>query len=207
MRGVERHLRRAARLEVAIVAAVALLSGAVIALEPYPVERELLLARVTGYGAVASLAAALLATPALRMWTRLGRAAPSKATVSAYRRAFGKAAAWLALAHGALMFFTYLGSEVLGLVRPYLRSGGLAALLLALLLLTSYPRVVRALRVRLWKELHRLAYVAALLVVHHLALAPFAPKRAVFLGAALFALAWATRFLPTRRPWLGSRRR
>jgi DMSO/TMAO reductase YedYZ heme-binding membrane subunit len=84
------------------------------------------------------------------------------------------------------------------LVRPYRRAGVVAALLLALLLLTSYPRVVRALRIRLWKELHRLAYVVALLVVHHLALAPFAPKRAVFVGAALFALLWSTRFLPTR---------
>ncbi len=194
--------RRAGTLEAVILLGVAALSGVVIARVPYAVDRELWLARVTGYAALGALAASLLATPAARMLERLRGTAPppSKSTVSAYRRALGTSAAWLSLAHGACMLATYLGGEYLALVRPYLRAGAVATVLLALLLLTSYPSVVRALHVRLWKELHRLAYPAALLVVQHLLLSPFAPKRAVFIGAALFALLWSTRFLPVRCP-------
>jgi DMSO/TMAO reductase YedYZ heme-binding membrane subunit len=53
--------------------------------------------------------------------------------------------------------------------------------------------------VRLRKELHRFAYVAALLVLQHLMLSPFAPKRATLVGATVFTTLWATRFLPLRR--------
>ena len=97
------------------------------------------------------------------------------------------------------MLSTYLDGELYALVRPYLRAGAAATVILAALLVTSFPPLVRSLRVRLWKELHRFAYLAALFAMQHLALAPFAPKREVFVGATVFAVCWATRFAPVGR--------
>jgi DMSO/TMAO reductase YedYZ heme-binding membrane subunit len=67
---------------------------------------------------------------------------------------------------------------------------GLSALaVLTLLLLTSFAAVITRLRLRYWKELHRLSYAAALLVAQHVLLAPFAGRwLALALLAAVAAL-------------------
>ena len=72
---------------------------------------------------------------------------------------------------------------------------------------TSYPRVVRALRVRLWKPLHGLAFVAALLALQHALLAPMGEKAWVLALLGVFglgivvraALAWPRRRPPQRK--------
>lgn len=78
---------------------------------------------------------------------------------------------------------------------PNLRSGATAAMILALLGLTSWPRLVRALRFGYWKPLHRAVYAAALLTVHHVALSGHARPRYVFALAAVVLALLAWRFL------------
>jgi sulfoxide reductase heme-binding subunit YedZ len=121
------------------------------------------------------------------------------ATATAWRRALGITAAGLAAVHGAVALVTYLQGQWRTVGDwPYLRAGAVALLLLLLLLLTSFPRWVARLRVKLWKPLHRLAYVAAFFVFQHLLLAPFAGERLVLgLFAALVAVE-LLRFLPYR---------
>jgi sulfoxide reductase heme-binding subunit YedZ len=79
---------------------------------------------------------------------------------------------------------------------PHLRAGLLALCVLVALLLSSFPSLVRLLGLRTWKELHRLAYVAALLVLQHVLLAPFAPRATVLLLFALAAGVGLLRWLP-----------
>ncbi len=191
------HRRIARALSLAVLGIALAASGIEAYEHRYAMARAIAIGRVTGYGAVACLAAALLATPALRAlaWTPATR--PSAAVVSIYRRALGTSAAWLALAHGAYMLGTYLDGAYLALVRPYLRAGAAATALLAVLLVTSFPSWVRVLRVRLWKDLHRAAYLAAHFVVLHLVLSPFAPKRETLGVAAAFGALWCLRFLPS----------
>lgn len=166
---------------------------------PWAPERELWLARATGWAAVTALMLALVATPA----SRLLRFATSRhvptARITTLRRSFGVASAWLAAIHGAWTFFVYLDASWSAVSYwPYLRAGVAALAILLALLATSYPRIVRGLRIRLWKPLHRLAYVAAILVFQHLLLAPLAPKRLVFGLFAALAAVQLMRFLPRR---------
>jgi DMSO/TMAO reductase YedYZ heme-binding membrane subunit len=51
--------------------------------------------------------------------------------------------------------------------------------------------VIALLRLRGWKQLHRLAYVAALLVLQHMLLSPFASRTGtlLLLGAGLLLVA------------------
>ena len=107
----------------------------------------------------------------------------------------------MAAVHGAWTFFVYLDASWRAVEYwPYLRAGVAALAILLALLITSYPGLVRALRVRLWKPLHRLAYVAAILVFQHLVLAPFATKRLVFVLFGTLLVVEMLRFLPARRP-------
>jgi sulfoxide reductase heme-binding subunit YedZ len=146
--------------------------------------------RATGWLGALALAAALAATPLGRLDPRALRA----------RRPLGIAAALAALTHGAVALGAYVGDEWAGALTaiPWMRSGALALALLLPLLATSFPPVVRRLGVRLWKPLHRLAYVSAALAVHHVLLAPFAPRAwGLALAALLFCLALAR--VPGRR--------
>lgn len=196
--------RRARQVTVAASALLllAILAGA--ALRPYPLARELWLIRASGYGALGALFLALSMTPLGRL---AARAVPGRTMANtvpaiwpALRRAFGIAAAWWALAHAAVGLATYLrGSWAAVLDWPHLRAGALALAILAVLLATSFPRLVRLLRVRLWKQLHRLAYVAAIFVFQHLMLSPFAPRRLVLALFATLAAVALLRFLPPPR--------
>ncbi len=156
--------------------------------------------RAIGWTALGALACALSASPVARIarFVRPRHTFPLR--LGPTRRALGISAAVLALAHATLALVGPLdGAWGAVLSWAYLRAGLVALTVLAALLATSFPRVVRALRVRLWKPLHRLAYVAAALVLVHLVLSPFAP-RAITLGlfATLFVVSLG-RFLPRRR--------
>jgi sulfoxide reductase heme-binding subunit YedZ len=159
-------------------------------------DTALLALRASGWLPALLLAASLSVTPALRLplpgsiRTRLSRA----------RRPLGIAAGALACVHAIVASRLYLQSDVIASLREiaWLRSGALALVVLSALLVTSSKRVVRALGLRLWKPLHRFAYVAAALVVQHLLLAPFAPRVAVIAFAVVVALGFAARAVRAR---------
>jgi sulfoxide reductase heme-binding subunit YedZ len=112
------------------------------------------------------------------------------ARAKALRRRLGIGSACLALVHAAVAFVGRLDAQPSALLQTSQLYAGWGALgVLMLLLLTSFPTVVRRLRLSTWKEFHRLVYLAALLVVQHVLLSPFADRRLVLgLGAALLAL-------------------
>jgi len=148
------------------------------------------LSRVSGWVAALLLLASLATSP-------FGPGAPK--TVKRWRRAFGVGAAVASLAH--------LGLGLAGPLRdsldaiwtwPTYRAGALAALILTALLVTSFSRTKR---VKVWKPLHRLVYVAGALVLLHLLRLPFASLVGVlFFGSALVVLlGWRV------GKWLGAR--
>ncbi|MFI5309439.1 MAG: ferric reductase-like transmembrane domain-containing protein [Polyangiales bacterium] len=181
-------LRRVVAARVAFAALLAL--GLVAALglrEHWPVARELVLARGTGWVALAALLLSLSTTPLSRALGRLRRSSSAAPTFAITRRALGMTAAWLALAHALVALTGTLAGNFGALPgSPHLRAGLTALGVLLVLLLTSFARVVSLLRLRLWKELHRLAYPAAFLALQHVLLSPFAPRT---LTLALFGTA------------------
>lgn len=161
-------------------------------------ERTLFCIRASGWCALAALLLALCASPTGKLVAFVRRRSV-EGTVAPIRRALGISAAAFATVHGALGLATYLASSlhhVFDLV--WVRAGLVAWAVLFVLWLTSYPRLVRALRIRVWKPLHRAAYAAALFTLQHTLLAPLAP-RAWILGAFGVALAIGLlRALPQR---------
>jgi methionine sulfoxide reductase heme-binding subunit len=153
-------------------------------------EAALWAARASGLLACGVLIAALSITP-------LSSIVPAwrgpSARAKAIRRRLGISAACLGLLHASVAFAGVLEAEPSALLSTSHLYAGIGALfVLSILLVTSYPRAVRALRLSAWKELHRSSYVAALLVVQHVALSPFADRRLVLgllgvLGASFSA--------------------
>ncbi|HJL15217.1 MAG TPA: ferric reductase-like transmembrane domain-containing protein, partial [Sandaracinaceae bacterium LLY-WYZ-13_1] len=175
--------------------------GALVAIgarHAFALERELYWTRASGWTALGALLCSLCATPVGRV---LGRVRPrAERAVAPWRRALGVTAAATASLHAGLALSTYLGGSLDPIADyPWLRGGALALAILWALWLTSYPRVVRALRVKLWKPLHRLAFVAALLALQHVLLAPMAPVGWV-LGVFGAAAAVGLLRLVPRRP-------
>lgn len=162
--------------------------------------RTLWIARGTGWTAVAALMLSLSATPVGRLLALLRPGAKLSPWFAAFRRAFGIAAALLAMVHAVTVLGGYLrGAWAALLSFSYLRAGLLALVILTTMLVTSFPSLVKRLRVRLWKPLHRLGYLAALLVLVHLLLSPYAPRPLTLeLFGALFAIA-LLRLLPAER--------
>lgn len=161
--------------------------------------RELWLARGTGWVALVSLALAVSATPLARVADRLWPERGVGRELPALRRAFGITAALLALVHTAIALGGWLGGAWAAVLSwAYLRAGLVAVLVLVVLLVTSFPPLVQRLRVRLWKPLHRLAYVAVLLVFQHLVLSPFAPRALTLTTFSVIVGVAALRLLPAR---------
>jgi len=150
------------------------------------------LARGLGYLAFVLLSAALCVSP-LRRWL------PESSTL---RRALGLAAASAALFHAEVG----LWSSPLGvgeqLADPQLRFGFAGLALLGALAVTSFPAVVTWMRLRSWKELHRLAYIAWLCALLHGLLSPYAWMRGLCAIAAVTLTLGLLRLVPrpTRTP-------
>jgi methionine sulfoxide reductase heme-binding subunit len=145
--------------------------------------------RALGYQAFVFLSAALCVSP-LRRWL------PHSTTL---RRALGLASAGSALLHVAIAVATSTISLGEQLADPQLRFGIGSFAVLLLLAITSFPAAVRALGLRSWKELHRLAYVAWVCALLHGLLSPYAWLSAlVGIAAPVLVLAWL-RLLPKRR--------
>ena len=158
------------------------------------------LSRATGWLALGMLALALCATPVQRVLRAVRRDHPVAARVPAWRRRLGIGSAVLAIVHAVASLSGYLRDAWPAVVSwPHLRAGLVAACILVALLITSFPSVVRALRIRLWKPLHRLAYVAALFVLLHLVLSPFAPRGVVVAVFAAVVSIGLLRFVPAPR--------
>lgn len=194
--------RRIAALVVAGIALVALaISGWIVRARggSWGPLRALYLARSTGYSALGALFLALSATPAGRLLERLRPNWHLAPWIAAFRRAFGIAAGLFALLHAATALGGYLrGAWTALLSFSYLRAGLTALAILAVMLATSFPLAVKRLHIRLWKPLHRLGYLAALLVLDHLLLSPFAPRTLTFeLFGALIAIG-LLRLVPAR---------
>jgi DMSO/TMAO reductase YedYZ heme-binding membrane subunit len=159
----------------AIYASYALLVGCAFVLargEGDAYSQALARARWLGWIALAGLCAALCASP-------LRRLCPARwsANIARARRALGIGAAACALLHATLAWLDGAWAGWRVLQDPQLRAGACAALILGVLWATSYPRSVKRMRLRSWKELHRLAYPALAFASLHVALGPFAPLR------------------------------
>jgi len=165
-----------------VLALLAIAAGAAFAGSDWTAAAWVGASRASGWVAAALLVAALAASP-------FGTGMDPR-RVKRWRRALGISAALAALVHLAIGLAGPLRDSLATLwTWPSYRAGTLATVILTLLLLTSFPSVVRRLRVRVWKPLHRLAYVAGGLVVLHLLRLPFAPLVGVLVfGAAVGVL-------------------
>lgn len=156
--------------------------------ESWEPARALAWARQSGWVAFGALLASLSVTPLARFAARVRGPLPVLASAGLLRRALGMAAAWLALWHVWTALSGTLAWNWAALWSwPHLRAGLAALCVLLVLLLTSFARVIALLRLRFFRELHRLAYIAPLLVLQHVLLAPFAP-RGLALGLVLATL-------------------
>ncbi len=181
----------------AAAAAIAIGAGAA-----WDVERALLWIRGTAWAALIALGLALSATPLGKVLVRLGRASPPAVTEA--RRGLGIAAAGLATLHAGLAMTTWL-RDAWGVVLElsWIRSGVLAWAILLALWVTSYPRVVARVG-PLWKPLHRLAYVAFALGLHHAMLSPLAPRGWVLTAGVVVAAIALLRLVRPRRGGQGA---
>ncbi len=162
----------------------------------YALERELFFLRASGWSALAALLGALCASPIARILKYFTKA---PFPVGPFRRALGITAAVLASIHAAAALTTYLARSLAHILDiAWIRDGVVAWAILLLLLLTSYPRIVRALRIELWKPLHRLAYAAAFFVFLHTILSPLAARALVLAVFGLAVSVGLARFLPSR---------
>ncbi len=134
---------------------------------PEPSERLVKLTDFYALTALAFLYFALLATP-------LTQAVPMPRLRVVYvkaRRAIGVSAFFFGLIHAAISFFFLIGGFSGLLVLPLrgfvaVTFGFSALLILSLLAATSFDVMVRALGPK-WKILHRLVYLAAVLIMIH----------------------------------------
>jgi DMSO/TMAO reductase YedYZ heme-binding membrane subunit len=154
------------------------------------------LTRVFGWSALLALCAALCVSPISRLVRLGGRG--SESWSRELRRALGIAAASAALVHSGLALGTVPGTRASLLDTAQLRAGVAALLILAALLVTSFAAIVRVLRLRSWKELHRLAYVALPLALLHVLHGPFVPVRSVLVLAGITLALGLLRALPSR---------
>jgi len=154
----------------------------------YVPKRDLWVARLTGYGAVGMLCTSLLCSPLIQ-WAGNRMGIIWRGRLNALRRSLGINAAILGGLHALSITTSFYDQAWRHLMAsPQTRTGMLALLILALLLLTSFPPISRALRLQTWKELHRLIYAAALLVVWHIAYSSRVAIPVLFTLAALIVL-------------------
>jgi len=177
----------------ALAGAVVVAAGAVDA--RWAVARDLWLARASGWIALGALGLAVVMSP-------IARVAPRRipgALFPALRRAFGITSASAALVHATLAVAGYLKGSLAAVTElPHLRSGLVALAILSALLVTSFPPIVTALRFRPWKELHRLAYVAAFFVLLHTLSSPFGSRTVVLTFFGVLIVSGMLRLVPKR---------
>lgn len=147
------------------------------------------LARGLGYLAFVLLSTALCVSPFAR-WLRES---------AKLRRALGLAAAGAALFHAEVGLWSTPLDVAEQFADPQLRFGFGALAVLGLLAVTSFPGAVVALKLRSWKELHRLAYVAWICALLHGVLSPYAWIRGLCVIAAIVLTLGLLRLVPRAR--------
>ena len=159
--------------------------------------------RTTGMLSLIMLVLSLAVTPLVR-WAGWGWLGASRRTLGLYAFAYG-------LAHFLLFFgldrewsLASTWSEIA--LRPYLAIGGASLLIMLPLAATSTNAMIRALGGARWKQLHRLAYAAAILgCLHYLLLVKADIRLPVVFFVVLGGLL-LSRFIPTRSRSLPPRR-
>ncbi|MFM8287746.1 MAG: sulfite oxidase heme-binding subunit YedZ [Planctomycetaceae bacterium] len=160
--------------------------------------------RTTGMLSLIMLVLSLAVTPLVR-WAGWGWLGPSRRALGLFAFAYG-------LGHFLLFFgldrewsLASTWSEIA--LRPYLAIGGASLLIMLPLAVTSTNGMVRALGGARWKQLHRLAYAAAVLGGLHYLMLVKADIRLpvaflVVLAGLLLSRLWPThsRTLPPRQP-------
>ena len=140
-----------------------------------------------GFIACVLLAAVLALTPLRVLFPRWGVAQ----ALNRHRRLIGVAAFFYALIHLSCQFLHEAGWPTFftDIRKPFLFLGMLAFLILLLLAVTSFHFMVRWLGGRRWKNIHRLAYVAAPVAAFHQALGrKLFPVQVVWIFAPLALL-------------------
>ncbi len=154
-------------------------------------------ANYLGFWALVWLLAALACTPA-RIW--LGATWPAR-----WRRRLGLTSAGLVLLHvGTWQIGEHGPNVAAGLAKiaqtPWLLLGSLATVLMLMLTVTSPAAVVKRLGAARWKKLHRLVYLAAVLVIGHYAARDTAdPQHWIAFGLVLAVLLGARQGRPADR--------
>ncbi len=167
--------RRARRVVLLLCALPLAYSVVRAATERYALGRALGLAHDTGWLALGLLSASLATSPVARWLRSRADTADVASWLAALRRSLGIGCGLCALVHAALAFVVLLHARAQLLWSwPHLRAGECALLIVLGLTLTSFSTVVRALRLRHWKELHRLAYAALGFATLHVLQSSFA---------------------------------
>jgi len=122
-----------------------------------------------GFVACILLATVLSFTPLRVLWPRWGVAQ----ALNRHRRLVGVSAFWYAAIHLTFQFLHENGWPTFwrDIKKPFLLIGLMTFTILLVLAVTSFNAAVRWLGGRRWKNLHRLAYVAAFLAAWHQAAA------------------------------------
>jgi methionine sulfoxide reductase heme-binding subunit len=144
-----------------------------------------------GFMACLLLAAVLTFTPLRVLWPKSGLVQ----ALNRHRRLVGVSASGYALVHYTVHLVYEGGWEFIDvtlkadLSKPFLVTGMIALTILLVLAITSLNSAIRWLGGRAWKNLHRLAYVAAALVAYHQAAArKIFPLLVVWIFGPLVAL-------------------
>jgi len=168
----------------------------------YPTRTE----EVYAWLAVGFLTIAVSIGPAYKLFPKL----PARRVVEEARRWVGISAAWFSLLHVLVAYFTlFKGSNPLQLPKVYQESflvGAIALLILLAMALTSFDKAFKSMGIW-WFRLHRLVYVAIVLILLHAFLigvhATNLPVLIILcglVGLLLFAYVWIAfvRKRPTR---------
>ncbi len=166
----------------------------------YYVERDVFVSQVSGYAALGYLALSLCAGPFLRLLSLAGVQFNRELSARLSRNA-GIASALAAIMHTAIVLLTFLKHDWWSvLFLPYLRWGGLALVVLLVLLVGSFKPLMALVRWKLWKPLFRLSFAAALLTLPHLLYAPFASREITLWLYGIAAAICCLRWIPERKP-------
>ena len=180
---------------VALVAVSCVLFSAYLAYsESWQQMRMLHLARMLGWVAIAHLLTTLSVSPIAKLVAQCS--ARQLQGVASLRRTLGIATALLASLHSVIAYAAMVHPQPYLLWSwPHLHLGSLALATLLMLFATSFSRITRVLHLHAWKELHKLAYVAAALSFCHAALSPWASRTRLLwafgMWIALRSTSWA----------------
>lgn len=165
----------------------------------YYVERDVFVSQLSGYAALGYLALSLCAGPLLRLLSIAGVQVNRELSARLSRNA-GIASALAAILHTTIVLLTFLKYDWWSvLFLPYLRWGGLALVVLLVLLVGSFKPLMALVRWKLWKPLFRLSFAAAILTLPHLLYAPFASREITLWLYGIASVICCLRWIPGRR--------